>query len=332
MKVGRNEPCPCGSGKKYKRCCIDGLSKQYAEAVEEFAQIVTMNPDLGLDDLKLVAQQRMHARNHQPIDDFCGLSSTQMENWLYAELDKLMGVTISTPSDLSSSPVMRYLTLLLDEAMLHDGSFRATAKGNLPVKLVKQAAALLPEIAVAELGTMPSISEYTGSNEERFNALHYTRVLAEIAGIIYHKGGRFYIKKAVQKQYQEQGVQAFFLPMLNAAVTQYNWGYLDNWGGDIDLRLFWLFMLWRLQQHSSVDQLSKEVAVAFPSVLQQLPADEYSSPENLLKRLIQSRFLERFLQYWGFVIVGRSIFDDAEDSRKYVTIQPLFKESFGFSV
>jgi uncharacterized protein YchJ len=20
-KVGRNEPCPCGSGKKYKKCC-----------------------------------------------------------------------------------------------------------------------------------------------------------------------------------------------------------------------------------------------------------------------------------------------------------------------
>jgi uncharacterized protein len=24
MKIGRNDPCPCGSGKKYKRCC--GLS------------------------------------------------------------------------------------------------------------------------------------------------------------------------------------------------------------------------------------------------------------------------------------------------------------------
>ena len=24
QKVGRNEPCPCGSGLKYKRCCIDG--------------------------------------------------------------------------------------------------------------------------------------------------------------------------------------------------------------------------------------------------------------------------------------------------------------------
>jgi len=23
VKVGRNDPCPCGSGKKYKRCCAD---------------------------------------------------------------------------------------------------------------------------------------------------------------------------------------------------------------------------------------------------------------------------------------------------------------------
>ena len=23
MKIGRNDPCPCGSGKKYKKCCLD---------------------------------------------------------------------------------------------------------------------------------------------------------------------------------------------------------------------------------------------------------------------------------------------------------------------
>jgi len=22
VKVGRNDPCPCGSGKKYKKCCL----------------------------------------------------------------------------------------------------------------------------------------------------------------------------------------------------------------------------------------------------------------------------------------------------------------------
>jgi preprotein translocase subunit SecA len=25
-KVGRNDPCPCGSGKKYKKCCGAGAS------------------------------------------------------------------------------------------------------------------------------------------------------------------------------------------------------------------------------------------------------------------------------------------------------------------
>ena len=22
-KIGRNEPCPCGSGRKYKKCCLN---------------------------------------------------------------------------------------------------------------------------------------------------------------------------------------------------------------------------------------------------------------------------------------------------------------------
>lgn len=27
-KVGRNDPCPCGSGKKFKRCCIERVEAQ----------------------------------------------------------------------------------------------------------------------------------------------------------------------------------------------------------------------------------------------------------------------------------------------------------------
>jgi len=29
--AGRNDPCPCGSGKKYKRCCIDGATAPKAQ-------------------------------------------------------------------------------------------------------------------------------------------------------------------------------------------------------------------------------------------------------------------------------------------------------------
>lgn len=27
-KIGRNDLCPCGSGKKYKRCCLDKQNQQ----------------------------------------------------------------------------------------------------------------------------------------------------------------------------------------------------------------------------------------------------------------------------------------------------------------
>lgn len=26
-RVGRNDPCPCGSGKKFKRCCLFGATQ-----------------------------------------------------------------------------------------------------------------------------------------------------------------------------------------------------------------------------------------------------------------------------------------------------------------
>ena len=29
VKAGRNDPCPCGSGKKYKKCCIEKFNNAY---------------------------------------------------------------------------------------------------------------------------------------------------------------------------------------------------------------------------------------------------------------------------------------------------------------
>lgn len=40
MKVGRNDPCPCGSGKKYKHCCYakDSVKHEPDPEQEELAQ------------------------------------------------------------------------------------------------------------------------------------------------------------------------------------------------------------------------------------------------------------------------------------------------------
>lgn len=332
MKPGRNDLCPCGSGKKYKLCCLNITSKQHAEVFDDIAQVVAMNPTLILNELNVIAEHKMNERNNRPNIDFCGLSPTQMANWLYAPFNELASVTVNTPDDLSSSPVMRYLTLILDEAMLNSGSFKATSKGNLPTKLVKQASALLSEFAVSKFSLLFSINDYTGANEDKFNALHYTRVLAEIAGIIYRRSGRYHVKKSMQKQYQTHGIHAFFKPMLQAATSQYNWGYLDSWEHDIDLRTFWVFMVYRVQSHGNIDQLIEEMTTAFPDLLLQFSPEDHFSPIKLLGILIESRFIERFLQFWGFVTVDPKRFFTEEHEPRKAEIQPLLKQTFQFYI
>ncbi|MBO1898655.1 SEC-C domain-containing protein [Shewanella sp. BF02_Schw] len=332
MKLGRNDLCHCGSGKKFKRCCMGSLSKQHAQVFGDVDAMLAMNPNLSLDELNAALQHKVQDRNNQPHPDFCGVTPTQMANWLYAPFDELQWVTISTPYELLASPVMRYLALILDEAMAQDGSFKATSKGNLPAKLVKQASELLPEFAVAQFERHISISEFAGSNEDKFNALHYTRVLAEISGIIYRRSGRYHVKKSAQKQYQAEGIQAFFKPMLEAAISKYNWEYLDGFEYDIDLRPFWLFMLWRIQSHNSVDQLVEEVMTAFPDLRQSFPTEDDFSPERSLSILIESRFIERFLQFWGFVTIDPRRYLNAEPVARVVQVQPLLKHTFQFTI
>ena len=46
-KVGRNDPCPCGSGKKYKKCCLP--LHQESSAWQDSAGPLTLEP--GLTDL-----------------------------------------------------------------------------------------------------------------------------------------------------------------------------------------------------------------------------------------------------------------------------------------
>ena len=31
-KIGRNDPCPCGSGKKYKKCCMQSIVDQQIDS------------------------------------------------------------------------------------------------------------------------------------------------------------------------------------------------------------------------------------------------------------------------------------------------------------
>lgn len=119
--------------------------------------------------------------------------------------------------------------------------------------------------------------------------------------------------------------------MLEAALSKYNWGYFDSWQDDVDLRTFWLFMLWRLTVHGSLDTLVDEVSCAFPELLSLVREDEYRTREEQLGNLIESRFITRLLQFWGFVIINPKRYDNGKAISRKVEIQPLCSQIFTFS-
>lgn len=61
MKIGRNDPCHCGSGKKYKRCC---LGKQ----VTEYAEPKAAKAPIGL--LSFMRSKKIFQNNQKLMDEF----------------------------------------------------------------------------------------------------------------------------------------------------------------------------------------------------------------------------------------------------------------------
>ncbi len=73
MDVGRNDPCPCGSGKKYKKCCIGKEPAPARKGITGYTiEINSFTGEVrGLDerpDLKRFFQDVMRESNEEEID------------------------------------------------------------------------------------------------------------------------------------------------------------------------------------------------------------------------------------------------------------------------
>lgn len=59
-KIGRNDPCPCGSGKKYKKCCIGSAERSDGRRViERNGQRMLVSSDIS--DVQLAAADEFFA-------------------------------------------------------------------------------------------------------------------------------------------------------------------------------------------------------------------------------------------------------------------------------
>ncbi len=127
-KIGRNEPCPCGSGKKYKRCCLTKGVPALGFTPEERQKALGMlerfvEKELGREDD--AAYDLFHDQWDVRVDElnptWIELSEAVYDMWFYLDY-RLSGDALVVDLFLDRNPlldpgVFRYLKLLRETAL-----------------------------------------------------------------------------------------------------------------------------------------------------------------------------------------------------------------------
>lgn len=114
-KIGRNEPCPCGSGKKYKHCCMRAeQSKDNATT-----QIYSPLQHSGLNAPKILAYLESH--NVAPILDYLiALQLNPANNGKNLRFEHIGQLAVSSIGKGNASPNLRIFKHLIDEEYPYD--------------------------------------------------------------------------------------------------------------------------------------------------------------------------------------------------------------------
>lgn len=137
MKIGRNAPCPCGSGKKYKKCCLaqDEQDRQAAVAV------VTPEPRPEAPT-RSEASPASHSASLPPPDPHLEAQEARWEAFEAQDYEGQMALFTQTLDEaelLDNEMAFDMLDTLYPEAMEHD-------EGDRFDRLVETLHERLPEI------------------------------------------------------------------------------------------------------------------------------------------------------------------------------------------
>jgi len=320
-KTGRNDPCPCGSGKKYKRCCLgkgdDSVStvKPAQDVFNDLHQALDDEEFSSLEEAQEFATQFMQQSNKRPVDEFHGLSPQQMAQILNAPFDSPQVAHFADSIVTADhAPIMLLFNLMI-EAIGEDG-LKTTAKGNLPQKFCREAAE-----KYLEKHEWPRPTRNTKVNiEEDFFDLHVTRLVAQTAGFIRKYKGRFILSRQCRALLADGG-SAFYPMLFRAFVEKYNWSYGDGYPEIPFIQHAFLFSLYLLQRYGSecksTQFYEENFLKAFPVVLDDIEDEIYMSREDIFFSAYRLRFFERFAQFMGLVEVA--IGTDKEEIFPFLT-------------
>lgn len=303
-KIGRNDPCPCGSGKKFKKCCMSGqVTKMLLPSAQEIAEEIRKEfadrPAGSLAEAQAVANRVMERRNRTGILELSGLSPEQMH--------RLLNFPFSSPGIVSFSeelncrpeaPVMKLFSLLAD--VIGTDGLKATAKGNLPRQFCQEAARAYWEV-------YPDKALLGGINTELdFFDLHTVRLVAGMAGLVRKYKGRFILTKKYHLA-MKSGLDGVYLELFLAYTQTFNWAYRDRYPDLTIVQRSFLYSLYLLHKYGGEfrpPEFYKEKFIqAFPMALSEVQDRPYATSEKTVGRCYAFRSLESFAEFFGLAEV-----------------------------
>ena len=324
-KTGRNDPCPCGSGRKYKHCCGAPGAGHASAAVEDLKTALGDQRFTGEADAQAFVASHVAQTNAAGLDDFDGLSPAQMSDLLYTPLTSPHRLELAQSGvPAAQAPVMILFDALAD-AIGEDG-LRTTAKGNLPRAFCQHAHCQYASVdrgdPYADLGSV--------NREDDFYDLHVTRLVAQLAGLVRKYKGRFLLTRKARRLRAHDGI---YPVLLTTHATRFNWGYGDGYDELDFVQHAFAFSLYLLHRHGDTEHDARfyEDAFlhAFPMLLDQLTPRAYLDGETHLRRSYTLRTLDRFAAFFGVIQLTCTRTDPAGFAYQ-ITKTPLLDEVVHF--
>lgn len=331
--VGRNDPCPCGSGLKYKNCC---LGREVATTPSDLGQELFQDVHRAIqgkdfksrEEAQIFLNDYMQQRNNAPRDEFCGLSSDQIGRFLYHPFDSSELVAFQSRLNASpSAPMLTLFQLLVDA--IGDQGLKPTATGNLPQKFLREAGLAY----WGEDGYKKHTEFGDIRTEPDFYDMHATRIVIELSGLVRKYKGKFILSRECRKILGEHGMAGIYPRLLRTYAEHFNWGYRDGYP-EIDFIqhsfLFTLYLLdiygdeWRPNSFYEDSFLQ-----AFPVVMREVSPLSYSTPEQTVRNCYSSRCLKGFAKFLGLVEIERES-DNLFERRFKVRKRTLLNEALVF--
>jgi hypothetical protein len=318
-RVGRNDPCPCGSGRKYKKCCL------HASRADQGGSDVLLdnglNPTLSgwdYEDLKAAlegqefesieaaqafANAYMHRSNRIGLSEFHGLSPEQMHLLINAPFDSPS--LLQFPDDYlveDTVPYVFFFNTLLNA--IGGAGLKPTATGNLPRNLCRS-------VALMWLGDdgYAKRTRYGGINSETdFRELNGFRYTCEFAGYLRKYRGKFILGKECQQLLKTGGQSAVYRGLLRSFIEELDWGYCDRYPDELSLiQHFWAFSIYLLQRYGdewrSSSFYENAFLDAFPAVANQPMNTIFGDPELMVKNAYRLRVLQHWFFWFGLAEV-----------------------------